>query len=121
MAQNIAQLARILLLLADGLTPDTVAEQIQVSASVIFKWRKRYQKAELEGLNDLPLSGQPRKLSAAKFNDILTLTTEHVPREATHWSVSRMAKYVQVSTWQVSISLGRFRPQTAQVKDVQNQ
>lgn len=78
LAQNLAQRARILLLLADGLTPNTVAEQMQVSASVIFKWRKRYQEAGLEGLNDLPRSGQPRKLSAAKFNDILTLTTQRV-------------------------------------------
>ena len=101
LAQNLAQRARILLLLADGLTPNTVAEQMQVSASVIFKWRKRYQEAGLEGLNDLPRSGQPRKLSAAKFNDILTLTTQRVPHEATHWSVRLMAKYAQVSTWQV--------------------
>jgi transposase len=101
LAQNLAQRARILLLLADGLTPNTVAEQMQVSASVIFKWRKRYQEPGLEGLNDLPRSGQPRKLSAAKFNDILTLTTQRVPREATHWSVRLMAKYAQVSTWQV--------------------
>ena len=49
LAQNLAQRARILLLLADGLTPNTVAEQMQVSASVIFKWRKRYQEAGLEG------------------------------------------------------------------------
>lgn len=59
LAQNLAQRARILLLLADGLTPNTVAEQMQISASVIFKWRKRYQEAGLEGLNDLPRSGHP--------------------------------------------------------------
>ncbi|MGH8383466.1 IS630 family transposase [Pseudomonas sp.] len=101
LAQNLAQRARILLLLADGLTPNAVAERMHVSASVIFKWRKRYQEAGLEGLHDLPRSGQPRKLSAAKFNDILTLTTQRVPQEATHWSVRLMAKYAQVSTWQV--------------------
>lgn len=59
------------------------------------------QEEGLEGLNDLPRGGQPRKLSAEKFNDILTLTTQRVPHEATHWSVRLMVKYAQVSTWQV--------------------
>lgn len=47
LAQNFAQRARILLLLADGLTPNTVAEQIELSAYVIFKWRKHYQEGGL--------------------------------------------------------------------------
>ncbi len=101
LAQNLAQRARILLLLADGVTPKEVSEQLLVSAPVVFKWRKRYLEAGLEGLNDLPRSGQPRKLSAQKVNDILTLTTRRVPREATHWSVRLMAKYAGVTTWQV--------------------
>lgn len=101
LAQSLVQRARILLLLADGVTPKEVSEQLLVSAPVVFKWRKRYLEAGLEGLNDLPRSGQPRKLSAQKVNDILTLTTRRVPREATHWSVRLMAKYAGVTTWQV--------------------
>lgn len=45
--------------------------------------------------------GQPRKVSAENFNEILTLTTQRVPHEAAHWSVRLMAEYAQVSTWQV--------------------
>jgi len=88
-------------LLADGLTPKDVSHQLQISAPVVFKWRKRYLEAGLEGLNDLPRSGQPRKLSTQKMKEILTLTTQRVPREATHWSVRLMAKYAAVTTWQV--------------------
>jgi len=91
--QSIGQRARILLLLANGLTPKEISEQLQVSASVVFKWRKRYQEAGLEGLSDLPRSGAPRKLDEAKIKEILTLTTQRVPREATHWSLRLMAKY----------------------------
>src|SRR5271169_790131 len=91
LTQNLAQRARILLLLSDGLTPKAIAERMQLSASVIFKWRKRYQQAGLEGLHDLPRSGQPRKLSAEKLSEILTLTTLRVPHEATHWSIRLMA------------------------------
>lgn len=91
--QSLGQRAKILLLLADGLTPKEVSEQLQVSAPIIFKWRKRYQEAGLEGLSDLQRSGAPRKLNEAKIKEILTLTTQRVPREATHWSLRLMAKY----------------------------
>lgn len=101
LAQRLGQRAKILLLLADGLTPKDVSNQLQISAPVVFKWRKRYLEAGLEGLNDLPRSGQPRKLSTQKMKEILTLTTQRVPREATHWSVRLMAKYAAVTAWQV--------------------
>ena len=101
LAQRLGQRAKILLLLADGLTPKDVSHQLQVSAPMVFKWRKRYLEAGLEGLNDLPRSGQPRKLSTQKLKEILTLTTQRVPREATHWSVRLMAKYAAVTAWQV--------------------
>ena len=101
LAQRLGQRAKILLLLADGLTPKDVSAQLQISAPVVFKWRKRYLEAGLEGLNDLPRSGQPRKLSTQKMKEILTLTTQRVPREATHWSVRLMAKYAAVTAWQV--------------------
>lgn len=59
--------------------------RLEISAPVVFKWRKRYQDTGLDGLNDLPRRGHPRKLDEAKIKKILTLTTSRVPREATHW------------------------------------
>lgn len=102
LAQNLAQRARILLLLTEGFTPKEVSEQLQITAPIVFKWRKRYREAGLEGLKDLPRSGQPRKLNEEKIKEILTLTTQRVPREATHWSLRLMAKYAQVTIWQVA-------------------
>lgn len=66
-----------------------------------MQWRKRYLEAGIEGLSDLPRSGQPLKLGPEKINEILTLTTRRIPQEATHWSVRLMAKYARVTTWQV--------------------
>ncbi|MGW8462131.1 IS630 family transposase [Pseudomonas sp. CLCA07] len=99
--QSLAQRACILLLLADGLTPKAVSEQLQVTPPTVFKWRKRYLEAGIEGLSDLPRSGQPLKLGPDKITEILTLTTRRVPQEATHWSVRLMAKYARVTTWLV--------------------
>lgn len=49
--KSLAQRPRILHLMADELTPNTVAEQAQASASMILKWRQRCQEAGLEGFS----------------------------------------------------------------------
>ena len=82
--QSLALRARILFLLADGLTPKVISEQLQVTPPTVFKWRKRYLEAGVEGLSDLPRSGQPLKIGAEKVSEILTLTTRRVPKKATH-------------------------------------
>lgn len=99
--QSLAQRAQILLLLNEEVTPIAICEQLQITKPTVFKWRKRYLEAGLEGLKDLPRSGQPLKLGAEKIKEILTLTSHRVPREATHWSVRLMARYARVTTWQV--------------------
>lgn len=99
--QSLGQRARILLLLAKGMTPMTICGQLQITSPTVFKWRKRYLESGIEGLSDLPHSGQPLKLGAEKVKEILTLTTQRVPKEATHCSVRLMAKYARVTTWQV--------------------
>ena len=55
----------------------------------------------MEGLYDRPRSGQPKKLTDAKVKEVLRMTVECIPHEATHWSVRLMAKAAQVTTWQV--------------------
>lgn len=98
---NLSQRTRLLLLLAEGWSPKAIGEELRIAASTVFKWRKRYQDLGLAGLGDAPRPGQPRKLTSQKAKAILTLTTHHVPREATHWSVRLMARYAGVTEWQV--------------------
>lgn len=52
------------------------------------------------GLSDLPRPDQPRTLSAKKVREILTLTTQRIPAEATHWSLRLMARYAGTTTHQ---------------------
>ncbi len=99
--QSLGQRARILLFLAEGVTPLAICSQLQITSPTIFKWRKRYLEAGIEGLSDLLRSGQPLKQGAEKVKEILTLTTQRVPKETTHWSARLMAKYARVTTWQV--------------------
>jgi len=99
--QRLAQRARILLDLDAALPPAKISERLGLSAPVVFKWRTRYQKHGIAGLSDLPRPGQPRKLTQKKVKEVLTLTTQKIPAEATHWSLRLMARYAGITVHQV--------------------
>jgi transposase len=100
-AQSLALRARIVLLSGAEQTAEEVAASLGTSKLSVYKWRNRFRASGPDGLKDLPRSGQPMKLSAKKVKEVLTLTVEKIPREATHWSVRLMAKAAGVTTWQV--------------------
>jgi len=100
-AQSLALRARIILACGAGETVEEIATSIGTSTKAVYKWRNRFKESGLNGLSDLPRSGQPKKLTEQKIKDVLTLTVERIPHEATHWSVRLMAKYAGITTWQV--------------------
>jgi transposase len=100
-AQSLVLRARIVLLCDAEQSAEEVAASLGTSKSSVYKWRNRFRTSGLDGLKDLPRSGQPKKLSAAKVKEVLTLTVERIPKEATHWSVRLMAKAAGITTWQV--------------------
>lgn len=100
-AQSIASRAEIILLTAAGYTAEQVAEQLGTTIRKVYRWRKRFKKQSLDGLQDRPRSGQPKKLSEEKVKEVLRMTVECIPHEATHWSVRLMAKAANITTWQV--------------------
>ena len=99
--QSLALRARIVLLSSQGHTVEAVSESTGTSTRSVYKWRRRFQAAGLDGLRDLPRSGQPKKLNQTQVKEVLRLTVECIPHEATHWSVRLMAKAARVTTWQV--------------------
>ena len=100
-AQSLVLRARIVLHSGSGQTAEEVAASLGTSKLSVYKWRNRFKTSGIDGLEDLPRSGQPKKLSAAKVKEVLTLTVERIPKEATHWSVRLMAKAAGITTWQV--------------------
>src|SRR6266568_3241785 len=91
-AQSLALRARIVLMSGAGETVEAIATATGTSTKAVYKWRSRFKESGLDGLSDLPRSGQPKKLTGQKIKDVLTLTVERIPHEATHWSVRLMAK-----------------------------
>jgi len=100
-AQGLALRAKIVLLTASGKTAEEVATKLETTIRRVYRWRIRFKKLGLQGLYDRRRSGQPKKLTDVKVKEVLRMTVECIPHEATHWSVRLMAKAAKVTTWQV--------------------
>lgn len=84
--------ARIVLGCAQGANNTQVAQRLGVKQQTVGKWRGRFVAQRLDGLLDAPRPGQPRKISDAKIEEVLAMTLERRPKQATHWSTRLMAK-----------------------------
>ena len=93
-AQALAQRSRIVLLAAEGLKNTEIAQQLGVGRPMVTKWRSRFAVERLDGLVDEPRPGQPRTVSDAQVEAVITKTLESTPRDATHWSTRSMAAEV---------------------------
>ena len=62
---SIAQRARIVLLSADGMTNNAVAERVGVNQATVVKWRKRFIAGGVDALADEPRPGAPQTISDA--------------------------------------------------------
>jgi transposase len=55
--------ARVILMAAQGLRNDQIAERVSLPRQIVSKWRKRFFEERLEGLENLPRSGRPPSFS----------------------------------------------------------
>jgi len=89
--QRSAQRARIVLGCGRGLSNQTVAAQLGLTPQTVGTWRERFRTGGLKALGDLPRSGQPRKITDRKVEEVVTRTLETRPSKRTHWSTRTMA------------------------------
>src|SRR5471030_2226770 len=89
--QRLAVRARIILTLSEGRNNGKTAKRLNITPQTVGKWRERFQTHRLAGLTDEPRPGQPRTISDAKIEDIITRTLESKPAHATQWSTRSMA------------------------------
>jgi len=91
-AQALARRAQIILACAEGKTNTAVAAELRFAKPTVGKWRARFLEQRVDGLLDEPRPGAPRKISDADVERVITLTLEHTPDDATHWSTRSMAR-----------------------------
>jgi len=85
--------ARIVLLAADGVPGQQIAEMVGCAEGTVVTWRGRYAERGLPGLADLPRPGKPSPLPEALRDRVLELTLTEPPTAlgATHWSSRLLA------------------------------
>ena len=97
---RLARRVRIVLLAAEGLQNNEISEQLAVGRVQVSRWRERYAKLGLAGIErDLPRGAPPVKVDVAR---LVELTTQSTPEAATHWSTRKMAAELGVSAASVS-------------------
>lgn len=88
--------AGIILDCEQGYTGQDIARHHGVSAATVTKWRNRFVQQRLAGLSDAPRSGQPRRHDDERVQQVLDTTLYSKPRNATHWSVRRLAQELEI-------------------------
>ena len=111
-----ARRARTILLAADGFSNTAIAERLGVSRLTVGIWRRRFAERRLEGLDDEPRPGAPRKIGDDKIVEVVTRTLETVPQDATHWSRRSMAWATGLSATTVHRIWGAFGLQPHRVE-----
>lgn len=108
--------ARIILLAAQGKRNDQIAPQLGVSASVVSRWRVRFARQGMAGLQDVPRSGRPEQYDEATERRILAKLDEPPPGGWARWNGRLLAKALGLHAryvWRVlakhDISLERRR------------
>ncbi len=95
---RLALRAKIVLLAAKGLQNQQIAQQLSVTRQLVARWRLRFLEIDIAGIEkDAPRPGRKPAIGAAKVREIVRLTTQETPSNATHWSRRSMARHSGVS------------------------
>jgi homeodomain-containing protein len=89
--------SRMVLASADGDGNNVVAEQFGVSSQTVGKWRARFIRRRLDGLNDEPRSGAPPKVTDDIAAQVVARTLDGCPPNATRWSTRSLARTTGLS------------------------
>src|SRR3989442_492131 len=73
--------AKVILMAAQGLRNDQIAERVSIPRQIVSKWRKRFFKDRLEGLENLPRSGRPPSFSPELVMQVKAMACE-LPKES---------------------------------------
>jgi transposase len=108
--------ARIVLAAARGQRNDAIGRQLGVSANVVSRWRGRFAKSGVAGLQDVPRPGRPERYGETREREVLAKLDEPPPNGWARWNGSLLAKALGVHpryVWRVlakhRISLERRR------------
>jgi transposase len=101
-SQALALRCRIVLACAEGASNAEVVKRLGVSRPTVTKWRSRFVARRLEGLADEPRPGAARTITDEQVEQVLVMTLEANPKDATHWSTRGLARHLGMSQSAIS-------------------
>lgn len=95
---RLAERSRIVLLAGKGMTNEEIGEELNITRQKAGRWRQRYADFGIDGISqDAPRPGRKPKISPRKISQVIRLTTQETPDNATHWSQRLMAEKTGIS------------------------
>ena len=95
---RLAQRSKMILLAAGGLSDRKIGTELRVKRQTVARWRGRFIRQGLASIEkDAPRPGRKPQISAKRVQEIVRLTTQEKPSDATHWSTRTMAAAAGIS------------------------
>jgi transposase len=89
--QGLVTRANIVLLANEMKSTDEIMKTLSISRSTVVKWRRKFSKNRLDGLQDAPRPGRKPLYDQQVVAKLISKTLEP-PEHATQWSTREMAK-----------------------------
>jgi len=84
--------ARVVMLLAEGLTHKQIAARLKCRTATVSKWRGRFVLRRLDGLADAPRPGKPPRYMPDTEGRILAMLDQRPPAGYARWNGPLLAK-----------------------------
>jgi len=94
---GLATRCRAVLLDDEGRTYAAIGAKLDMREQTVLKWRTRFFTDRIGGLRDKPRPGAKPTITPEKIAEVVRLTLETKPPDATHWSLRSMERVSGVS------------------------
>jgi transposase len=91
-AQEACLRTHIVLACATGESCNDIAQCFGTSKDVVSRWRQRFSKLGLLGLNDEPRSARPRTISDEQVQQVVIQVLQSKPDDSSHRSTRRISR-----------------------------
>jgi putative transposase len=104
--------AKLVLMLAEGTSFNTIKRRLQTSAPTIIRWKQRFPKFGLDGLDTYHPGQKATVLTPAWRARILSATRKKPSDASAHWSCRKLAAALGISKDAVHRGVEGSRSQT---------